>query len=110
MLCRHVDEIALVSVWMIRSGHARAVAQVTAALVYSGGLALACQVKNGMVVLGEALAGCPCYELIRCIPQPSKLKRYITFMRPASCASPAHASLLMLQMPFARLVIQWGTR
>ena len=67
-LCRHVNEIALASLWMIRSGHARAVAQITAALVDSGGLALACQVKNGMVVLGEALAGCPCYELVRCVP------------------------------------------
>ena len=71
-LCRHVNEIALASLWMIRSGHARAVAHITAALVDSGGLALACQVKNGMVVLGEALAGCPCYELVRCVPQPCK--------------------------------------
>ena len=63
-----MDAIALVSLWMTRSRHARAVALIIGALVDAGGLSLACQVKNGMVVLGEALAGSVCHELVRCIP------------------------------------------
>ncbi len=76
---RHVDEIALVSLWMVHSGHAKEVAQITYSLVDSGGLALACQVKNGMVVLGEALAGSPCHELVRCAahPQAKKAVRWL---------------------------------
>lgn len=63
---RHADAAALVSLWMIYVGEAAAVAKITAALVDAGGLALACNVKQAMVTLGEWLAGDPCYELVKC--------------------------------------------
>lgn len=57
--------MALANLWMVYVGEARAVAEVTAALVDAGGLALACDVKYSMVAVGEWLAGSPCYELVR---------------------------------------------
>ncbi len=62
---RHAEAVALVNLWMVYVGGARVVAEITAALVDAGGLALACDVKYAMVALGEWLAGSPCYELVR---------------------------------------------
>lgn len=64
-VCRHADAVALVALWMIYVGEAAAVAQITVAMVDAGGLSLACDAKIAMVSLGEWLAGCPCYELVR---------------------------------------------
>jgi hypothetical protein len=50
---------------MIYVGEAKAVAEITAALVDAGGLRLACNAKASMVLLGESIAGSPCYELIK---------------------------------------------
>ncbi len=62
---RHVDEVAVVCEWMLKSGHANTVSQITASLVDFGGLALACQAQNGMMVLGDVLENCPAQELVR---------------------------------------------
>lgn len=63
---RHSEMVAAACLWMIYVGEAKAVAEVTAALVDAGGLRIACDVKTAMVILGESLAGSPCYELIKC--------------------------------------------
>ncbi|BDA49835.1 hypothetical protein COCOBI_14-4550 [Coccomyxa sp. Obi] len=63
---KHADEAALVALWMIHVDESTAVARLTAALVDEGGLALACEIKEAMVMLGESMAGKPCYELINC--------------------------------------------
>jgi len=50
---------------MIGAGGARAVAEITAALVDGGALTLACDAKAELVSLGEQAAGCPCHELVK---------------------------------------------
>lgn len=64
-VCRHADEVAQASLCMIRAGHAEAVSKIKAALVDSGGLALACEAQNALLALDDMAASETCQQLVR---------------------------------------------
>ncbi|BDA51589.1 hypothetical protein COCOBI_19-1450 [Coccomyxa sp. Obi] len=61
----HAAEVAQQSLWMVRVERAQAVAQLRAALVQSGGLALACDAQKALEVLNETAAAIAFHQLVR---------------------------------------------